>query len=240
MPAQLASNQAASKRMQRLHARALAQVEELEALAALPEAELLRRFEKVSRWSVGEHLAHLVLIDRAILDRLERSARGLSGTGSFRLPTGSGALKAPAGGGGAERASDTGSFRRPEAAGPGAAGTTGGRRGEPAEKAGGRRISLIGRVVLWLGFIPRGRGRALEPFRPESVAAGSLRSDLAEVRRRLDDLAAGLGAIQRSEASFRHFIFGELTAPEWLRFLGIHHHHHWKIIRDLRRAAERA
>lgn len=234
MPAQLASNQAASKRIRRLHARAAAQAEELEALAGLPDEELLRRFEKVSRWSVGEHLAHLVLVDRSILDRLERSARGLSGTGSFRLSTGSG--------------SDTGSFRRPEAGtgatGPagtsGASGATGARRGEPGEKAHGRRISLVGRLVLWAGFIPRGKGRTPDPFRPEAISAEALRRDLAEVRQRLDALGASLGVIQRSEASFRHFIFGELTAPEWLRFLGIHHHHHWKIIRDLRRAAERA
>ncbi len=230
-----ASRHPVSKRVRRLHDRACAQAAELESLAGLPATELLCRFEKVSRWSVGEHLAHLVLVDRSILERLERTARGLSGTGSFRLSTGSGAVKVP---GALRSASDTGSFRRPEVTGP-AADAGAGRGGAP-EKRRGRRISLIGRLVLWLGFIPRGKGRAPDPFQPEAVAVEALRHDLADVRQRIDALAASLAVIQGSDASFRHFIFGELTPAEWLRFLGVHHHHHWKIIRDLRRAAERA
>jgi hypothetical protein len=226
-----------SKRVRRLHARALAQVEELVALAGLPEEELLRHVEKVSRWSVGEHLAHLVLVDRSILERLERTARGLSGTGSFRLSS-TGALKVGTGSG-AIRMDGRMEGRLPEGAGSAAPAAPAGRADRP-EKIPTRRVSLIGRLVLWLGFIPRGKGRAPDPFRPESVSAEALQRDLADVRQRLAALAASLGVIQRSDASFRHFIFGELMPAEWLRFLGIHHHHHLKIIRDLRRAAGRA
>lgn len=214
-----------SKRVRRLHDRALAQVAELETLAGLPEEELLRHAEKVSRWSVGEHLAHLVLVDRSILDRLERTARGLSGTGSFRLSS-TGAVKVGTG---------SGSIKLSEAASGGSSG-----RSDRPEKSPGRRISLVGRLVLWLGFIPRGQGRTPDPFRPEAVSAAGLRHDLADVRHRLAALAASLGVIQRSDASFRHYIFGEMMPAEWLRYLGVHHHHHMKIIRDLRRAAGRA
>jgi hypothetical protein len=201
----------ASSRVRRLHARALAQAEEMVALAAGPEEALRRRAEGVSRWSTVEHLAHLALVDRSILERLDRAVRGLSGTGSIRIPT------------------------APSLSGGPAAATHGGAGGE---RIPSRRLSLLGRLVLFFGFIPRGKGRTPDPFRPETVEIAPLRRNLADLRDRIADLAPHLGTLQRSNASFRHFVFGELTPAEWLRFLGVHHHHHLKIIRDVRKSAQ--
>ena len=38
---------------------------------------------------------------------------------------------------------------------------------------------------------------------------------------------------------FPHPYFGGLSAAQGVRFLGMHNHHHWKIVRDIRRRAER-
>lgn len=179
-----AAGGAASRRMRRLHRHARKQAETLLALAAGEEGALLRAISRVSRWSVAEHLAHLVLVDRTVLERLDRAL-------------------APA---------------------------------EPGHHAKPGGLTVAGRVVLGLGYIPRGAGRTPDPFHPEIASLAVLRGDLAEVRERIDRYAGRLGELEASRARFRHFLFGELTAVQWLRFLGVHHHHHLKIIRDIQRA----
>jgi len=106
------------------------------------------------------------------------------------------------------------------------------------ERDGGPRFKLAGRVILAIGWIPRGAGKAPAGTRPEArdrleVAAAlrSIRERIAALDDRLDEIAAG-----RGRAS--HPIFGGLTPARWLRFLKIHHHHHLKIVADIRQAFE--
>lgn len=185
-------------RVRRLHRRALDQAETLLALAAGDDEVLARPAEKVSRWSTAEHLAHLVLVDRSILARLDRALaadRAASGDSGENTVTG---------------------FVRPP-----------------------MPLTLVGRLVLATGYIPRGSGRTPDPLRPEAVSLAALRGDLGEVRDRIGGLAGRLGELAASDRRYRHFLFGELDGVQWLRFMGVHHHHHLKIIRDIGRVQRR-
>jgi len=108
------------------------------------------------------------------------------------------------------------------------------------ERDGGPRIKLAGRVVLRLGWIPRGVGKAPATTRPDGADRRRVADALVAARRRLGELAPRLDEIARSRGRASHPIFGGLSAAQWLRFLTVHHHHHLKIIADVRRAYERS
>ncbi|HXO26032.1 MAG TPA: DinB family protein [Thermoanaerobaculia bacterium] len=100
-------------------------------------------------------------------------------------------------------------------------------------------INLLGRVVLGIGFIPRGRARTLPPFQPGAAltaAAGSGVVGIAEIERGMRQLEPRLGELEASGSRSRHPLFGGLGGRQWLRFVTVHHHHHLKIVRDIRRA----
>jgi hypothetical protein len=100
-------------------------------------------------------------------------------------------------------------------------------------------MKMIGRIVLATGFIPRGRGRAPSAVKPLEVQSAALAGQLKDVADRFSDLTADLERLSVSRATIRHPALGYFTASQMLAFSGIHHHHHLKIIRDIRRAAER-
>jgi hypothetical protein len=101
-------------------------------------------------------------------------------------------------------------------------------------------INLLGRVVLGTGFIPRGRARTLPPFQPggaaAAAAAGGGMLGIAEIEREVRDLGPRLGELEAGGSRSRHPLFGGLGGRQWLRFVTVHHHHHLKIVRDIRRA----
>jgi hypothetical protein len=96
--------------------------------------------------------------------------------------------------------------------------------------------NLLGRIILFLGVIPRGRGKAPEPTLPEGASAEQLADRLREIRERVGALKHSLAEIQASEATRNHFVFGDLDAGQWLRLSVIHNQHHQKIIRDVLKA----
>jgi len=89
----------------------------------------------------------------------------------------------------------------------------------------------MGRLFLLLGWIPRGRGKAPERMRPKGIDAGELAAYLAREKRRLGEL--DLEALDGAAGTLPHPVFGPLTARRWLRFLEVHNHHHWRIVRDI-------
>lgn len=105
------------------------------------------------------------------------------------------------------------------------------RAGEP-----GPRIKLAGRVLLALGWIPRGAGKAPETTRPERIDRSRVAAALREVRRRVEAMASSLDEIAGARGRASHPIFGGMTPAQWVRFLWMHHHHHLKIVRDVRKA----
>lgn len=107
------------------------------------------------------------------------------------------------------------------------------------DREGGPRARMIGRLLLALGWIPRGVGKAPAMARPESSGRAAVIAGLQAARRRLEALDERLDAVAAARGRASHPIFGGLTPARWLRFLQIHHHHHLKIIRDIRREIAR-
>ena len=103
----------------------------------------------------------------------------------------------------------------------------------PAELAG-KGPTVMGRCLLRLGFIPRGGGKAPSAMIPGQVRPDQVEPALTAVRERF--AALDPGALAATGPLSRHRPFGYLDGAQWLRFADIHQHHHWKIIRDIRRA----
>jgi hypothetical protein len=98
----------------------------------------------------------------------------------------------------------------------------------------GRPLSAIGRLILILGWIPRGRGQSPKRLR-------GARASREELSGALDALAAQLAQLEASHLALTrgpvvpHPRFGGLTPPQAVRFAAIHTYHHLKIVADLLR-----
>jgi hypothetical protein len=97
-------------------------------------------------------------------------------------------------------------------------------------------VNLLGRVVLGTGFMPRGRARTNPAYHPAAMPQEALHAAILDVDRGLGEMAPRLGELERASGRSRHLRFGGLGGRQWLRFLAVHHHHHLKIVRDIRRA----
>jgi len=94
--------------------------------------------------------------------------------------------------------------------------------------------TLGGHLVLWLGRLPRGRGRSPAAFQPEGTS--DLETLEAAFRQSKDTMEAVLpdrGALRQCTGGLPHPALGVLTAPQWLRFARIHAEHHLTIVRDI-------
>jgi hypothetical protein len=97
-------------------------------------------------------------------------------------------------------------------------------------------LSLVGRLILLTGRIPRGKGKAPEWTKPTG--------DYVELRRAVDATARGYRDLElviddlvRDPRRVAHPSLGGLSRRQWLRFADIHHRHHEAIVRDIRAAA---
>lgn len=102
-----------------------------------------------------------------------------------------------------------------------------------APEAGGP--SLGGWFVLLSGFIPRGRARAPEPVVPNGLEPEALSAGLRRNRARVEALGSELALMEKVRNTSRHPILGRFTPRRWIRFAGVHQHHHEKIVRDILR-----
>jgi uncharacterized damage-inducible protein DinB len=94
--------------------------------------------------------------------------------------------------------------------------------------------TIIGRVILWTGFIPRGRGKAPDFAKPSGMSSADLAAELGEIRSDVEALGSRLGEIERIPAVRTHPVgLGSFTPAQWMRFAFVHHVHHAKIIRDI-------
>ena len=96
------------------------------------------------------------------------------------------------------------------------------------------RPTFPGYLVLTLGFIPRGRGRAPDGTLPEGRTRSELIDGYAGVADLAKELRGGLSNIAGHHSVRRHPLLGCFTARQWLTFADIHHRHHDKIIADIR------
>lgn len=97
----------------------------------------------------------------------------------------------------------------------------------------GRGWTAAGALVLWVGWIPRGRARAPASTEPRGADANTLLEGLRSVRHEVQALGGQLDELGRSTVTLRHPVLGFLTAAHWLRFLHIHHRHHRRIMEDI-------
>ena len=111
------------------------------------------------------------------------------------------------------------------------------RDGDPELETGGRP-NLLGRIVLFVGAAPRGRGKAPERVRPKGISAEELAARLRGIRERVVGLEGSLAQLQASRATRNHFVFGGFNATQWLQFAVFHSNHHQKIIRDVLKASD--
>ncbi len=172
---------AASSRSRKTFDELTRQVGKLSELAGLPDARLFERIDRVSAWSVADHLSHLARSNAVMAEAVRKIiAPGFSG----------------------------------DAAG----------------------LTLVGRAVLFTGWIPRGVGKAPESTRPQVESAATLRREVSESRQSVLELEAALSEIKAAKGRIGHFAFGGLTARQWLRVMGIHTRHHLKIIEAIQRS----
>ena len=171
----------------RLTARHRLVAEQIDGLIRIAADHQLHDLEaaRVSNWTVGKQLEHLLLSDRTILDQFDRLADGRQG---------------PAPGG----------------------------------------KTLIGRIVLLTGFIPRGAGKAPGATTPAGRDAADLEAGLRRLAERFAALGEQLPVLEEAGWRSRHPYFGALDVAEWMRFMDVHHRHHLRIVRDIRKAADRS
>ena len=100
-----------------------------------------------------------------------------------------------------------------------------------------RGINLVGRVVLAIGRIPRGRGKSPEKLHGTRADAAALMASLDELEGLARSLSPKTLAAVRTPMVL-HPKFGGLTPSQALRFVAIHNDHHLRIIADIARAAK--
>jgi hypothetical protein len=101
---------------------------------------------------------------------------------------------------------------------------------DPQRKPG-RKLSLWGRLVLWSGWIPRGKARAPEAVNPRS--GGNPES--IEKLYRICETYHNRIQTEANLNGFEHPRFGWMSPGQTLRFLAVHNNHHLKIIAKGRR-----
>lgn len=96
--------------------------------------------------------------------------------------------------------------------------------------------TLMGRLVLQAGFIPRGKGEAPEATVPGKLTLAELRSRLEILTSRVRDLDAG--ALEKDERILgNHVYFGGFSGSDWMRMMSVHGEHHAKITGEIATAA---
>lgn len=96
--------------------------------------------------------------------------------------------------------------------------------------------SLPGKLLLTVGKIPRGLGKAPKFIHPTDRSPDEIRALVTDCRERLDGFTTETESIAASRAIAKHPFFGAFTPTMWLRFVDVHNRHHLAIIDDIRSA----
>ncbi len=84
-------------------------------------------------------------------------------------------------------------------------------------------------IIMSTGYIPRGKGRAPKQTVPQNeLSQEELLEQLKKVRSKITDL----NKLDKNK-TFKHPLFGWLNLKDTIKFMGIHTHHHIKIINDI-------
>lgn len=113
------------------------------------------------------------------------------------------------------------------------------RIGDAQAEASPRGISMEGRAVLMIGWIPRGVGRAPERLRGARATAEELEARIVRYEKVLAAVNAPSGMAARARI-VPHPRFGGLTPAEGLRFAVVHNRHHLRIVGEVLRMSRAA
>lgn len=97
-------------------------------------------------------------------------------------------------------------------------------------------VNLTGRIVLALGWFPRGVAKSPKRVLPEEQSPADLAERSARLRRVFCETPLAAAVFEDPKPVFPHPVFGGLSAAQGIHFLGIHTHHHLKIVAEIRRA----
>ncbi|MGK2855831.1 MAG: DinB family protein [Thermoanaerobaculia bacterium] len=92
-------------------------------------------------------------------------------------------------------------------------------------------LQFIAKVIMFFGWIPRGKGRSPELLVGVPATREQLRTALLGVREQLGNLSQEQAS--NREPMVPHPLFGGLNAPQALRFAEVHTNHHLKIVREI-------
>jgi len=98
-------------------------------------------------------------------------------------------------------------------------------------------LSVMGRLVLRSGSIPRGKGQAPESTVPAGTDAAGLLARLTAQEAQV--AALDPAAVARLGVVANHPVFGGMTGAQWLRLASIHTRHHLAITDDIVAAGAR-
>jgi hypothetical protein len=90
-------------------------------------------------------------------------------------------------------------------------------------------LSFSGKVILFTGYIPRGKAKAPEAVKPRS---GGNPEVIEKLHRIANGLLTTVSALETPNG-FAHPYFGWLTPDQTFRFLTIHIRHHLKIVKKI-------
>jgi hypothetical protein len=94
-----------------------------------------------------------------------------------------------------------------------------------------RKLSLIGKLILLTGYIPRGRGKSPALLRGDKAPLEESRKLIADAQVLLEELRAAPGS--PDVLLVRHPLFGGMNRKQALRFAVVHTKHHLKIVNEL-------
>lgn len=106
---------------------------------------------------------------------------------------------------------------------------------QPQKVEGGPKT--IAKFILWSGWMPRGKGKAPEMTQPRAQSSEQIRTGIKTARGAIASMEGKLADLEKSESGIPHPMLGVFRPMHWMRFLEVHHNHHFKIIRDIERAA---
>lgn len=94
-----------------------------------------------------------------------------------------------------------------------------------------------GYSLMVFGFIPRKMFPTIPQLVPGAGTLAEIQPLEERLHARLEKFPWTLGEIRAAEGKSRHPRMKYLTARQWMFFADIHHRHHLRILRDIRRFA---
>jgi len=97
----------------------------------------------------------------------------------------------------------------------------------------GKRLTLMGRILLLFGRFPKGSKNAPTLTAPKGCSESELREHLEKLRHIVDKLQQRIPELNDSQYAFPHPAFGLFTIKQWLRLIEVHTRHHQRIIKAI-------